>query len=278
MRHRFVAGQADRLDKLIAAHTPLSRKRARGLVERGGVHVDGAKARLASQPVDAGAVVEVRSAADREKAPPLPERYRDADVVVVDKPSGLPTQAGREGGQQHVVGLLSASERYVGLHHRLDTPASGLLLLTLRKAANAGVSAAFAEGVVEREYLVVVLGDPGPSGRWTDELDGQPAATRWRRLSTAEGMSVLWCTLETGRTHQVRRHAAMAGHPILGDRRHGGAAGRAWPRLALHAARLGFPHPSTGERVRISAPVPADLAELVRAAGTSPEGLEPAPG
>jgi 23S rRNA pseudouridine1911/1915/1917 synthase len=278
MRHRFVAGQADRLDKLIAAHTPLSRKRARALVERGGVHVDGGKARLASQPVEAGAVVEVRSAADREKAPALPERYRDADVVVVDKPSGLPTQAGREGGQVHVVGLLSGSERYVGLHHRLDTPASGLLLLTLRKAANAAIAAAFAEGAVEREYLAVVLGDPGPAGRWADELDGQPAATRWRRLSTAGGTSLLWCTLETGRTHQVRLHAAMAGHPILGDRRHGGAAGRAWPRLALHAARLTFPQPTTGQRVRVTSPVPADLAALVEAAGTSPEGLYPAPG
>lgn len=278
MRHRFVAGQADRLDKLIAAHTPLSRKRARALVERGGVHVDGGKARLASQPVEAGAVVEVRSAADREKAPALPERYRDADVVVVDKPSGLPTQAGREGGQVHVVGLLSGSERYVGLHHRLDTPASGLLLLTLRKAANAAIAAAFAEGAVEREYLAVVLGDPGPAGRWADELDGQPAATRWRRLSTAGGTSLLWCTLETGRTHQVRLHAAMAGHPILGDRRHGGAAGRAWPRLALHAARLTFPQPTTGQRVRVTSPVPADLAALVEAAGTSPEGLDPAPG
>ena len=99
MRHRFVADTDERLDKLIAAHTPLSRKRATTLVERGGVHVDGKKARFASQKVPSGAVVEVQSASNPDKAPPLPERYRDLDVVVVDKPSGLPTQAGREGGQ-----------------------------------------------------------------------------------------------------------------------------------------------------------------------------------
>ncbi|NOY24891.1 MAG: RluA family pseudouridine synthase, partial [Oligoflexia bacterium] len=238
MRHRFVAEKADRLDKLIASQTSLSRKRARRLVERGGVHVDGKKARFASHPVSQGAVVEVRAATNRATAPQLPEVYRDGDVVVVDKPSGLPTQAGRQGGQVHVYGILSGTERYVGLHHRLDTPASGLLLLTLRKGCNAAIAQAFREHLVLREYIAVVLGDPGPKGRFETPIDAQPALTLWRRLSSANGMSTLACTLQTGRTHQIRRHAADAGHPIIGDRRHGGAAGRAWPRLALHAWRL----------------------------------------
>lgn len=267
MRHRFVAGKEDRLDKLIAEHTPLARNRARSLVERGGVHVDGRRARFASENVTQGSVVEVRGVADTSKAPELPERYRDASIVVVDKPSGLPTQAGREGGQTHAHGILAARDRYVGLHHRLDTPASGLVLMTVDPKANAGIARAFQEGTVERSYLAVVLGDPGPSGRWSEALDGQEAATRWVRLGAAEGMAVLQCELETGRTHQIRRHAAMAGHPIIGDRRHGGAAGRAWPRLALHAWRLALPHPRSGEPLTVEAPPPEDLTALLARAG-----------
>lgn len=267
MRHRFVAGKDDRLDKLIAEHTPLARNRARTLVERGGVHVDGRRARFASEAITQGSVVEVRGVADTSKAPELPEVYRDRYLVIVDKPSGLPTQAGREGGQTHVHGILAARDRYVGLHHRLDTPASGLVLMTVDTRANAGIAQAFQEGTVERSYLAVVLGDPGPSGRWSEPLDGQEAGTRWLRLAEGGGMAVLQCELETGRTHQIRRHAAMAGHPIIGDRRHGGAAGRAWPRLALHAWRLRLPHPQSGEPLSVEAPPPADLVELLARAG-----------
>ncbi|RME26432.1 MAG: RluA family pseudouridine synthase, partial [Deltaproteobacteria bacterium] len=228
MRQRFVCRAADRLDRAIAAHTPLSRKRARSLVERGGVRVDGAPARFASQRVEAGAVIEVRSATPaRDKVPELPERYRDRDVVVVDKPSGLPSQGTREGGRVHVHGILQAREAYVGLHHRLDRPASGLMLLTLRRPANRAIAEALRRGEITREYLAVVLGDPGPAGTWTDDVAGRPARTRWQRLATRGGVAVLLCTLDTGRTHQIRQHAAAAGHPILGDRRYGGAAGRA---------------------------------------------------
>lgn len=276
MRHRFVATTADRLDRAIAAQTPLSRNRARHLVESGGVLIDGVRARLSSQMVPAGAVVELRNAPPAEKAPPLPERYRDADVLVVDKPSGLPSQAGQEGGSMHVYGILGGKERYVGLHHRLDTPASGLLLVTLRKGANGPISTAMQEGRVHREYLAVVLGDPGPEGSWQGPIEDQPARTDWRRLASAGGVSVLECTLRTGRTHQIRRHAAEAGHPILGDRRYGGAAGRAWTRLALHAWRLGFPLPGTGAPIVVEAPIPDDLRELVEGAGYRPGLASPA--
>ncbi len=277
MRHRFVCKAADRLDRAIAAQTSLSRKRARALVERGGVRVDGTRARFASQPVEAGAVVEVRSSAPAtDKLPDLPERYRDADVVVVDKPSGLASQGTREGGRVHVHGILQGRERYAGLHHRLDRPASGLMLLTLRKQANAAVADALKRGAITREYLAVVLGDPGASGTWTAPVDDKPARTTWRRLGAAGGVAVLACTLDTGRTHQIRQHAAGAGHPILGDRRHGGAAGRAWDRLALHAWRLRFPQPTTGEPIDVVAPIPADLRDLVEEGGYS--GDAPAAG
>lgn len=274
MRHRFTVAEEDRLDRLLAQHTPLSRQRARRAIEQGGVRVDGAAVDAPWRRVETGAVVEVRTVPAPDRAPDLPERYRDRWLLVVDKPAGLPSQPTREGGRLHVQGILSGRERYVGLHHRLDTPASGLLLLTLDPSANAGVAAAFQEHSIRRVYLAAVLGDPGEAGVWEAPLDGEPARTRWRRLGTREGTSVLLVSLETGRTHQIRRHAADAGFPLLGDRRHGGAAGRVADRLALHAAALSLTHPVQGSPLLVLSEVPDDLDEILRAAGL-PEDWQP---
>ena len=86
-------------------------------------------------------------------------------------------------------------------------------------------------------------------------------------LGADGGMAVLMCHLETGRTHQIRKHATEAGFPIVGDRRHGGAAGRAWPRLALHAQTLRFVHPMTDEEIAVESMIPEDLADLIERAG-----------
>jgi 23S rRNA pseudouridine1911/1915/1917 synthase len=276
MRARFVASTAERLDKLLAAHTRLSRKRARLLIERGGVRVDGVLRRRASFDVDAGALVEVKGAGAPPKSPgaALVERFRDPWLLVVDKPSGLPCQPTRAGHAQHLYGVIQATERYVGLHHRLDTPASGLVLLTLDKGVNKPIADGFRTGSIHRIYRVVVVGDPGESGSWTADIDEQSATTHFRRLSTGGGMSVLECRLETGRTHQIRRHAAGAGTPVVGDRKHGGAAGRIWPRLALHAAALELEHPMSGQTLRVESPIPADLAELFVQAGQPSDGAE----
>lgn len=202
--------------------------------------------------------------------------FEDAHVVVVDKPFGLPSQGTRAGGAAHVHGLLSADRAYVGLHHRLDTPASGLMVLTVDRAANAGIAAALRTGAMRRRYRVVVLGDPGASGCWDAPLDGKVARTHWERLGAAGGMAALEVQLETGRTHQIRRHAAGAGHPVIGDRRHGGAAGRLWPRLALHAWALAFPHPVAGPPLDLRSPLPDDLGALFARAGLAGRGAGPA--
>jgi 23S rRNA pseudouridine1911/1915/1917 synthase len=262
MRRRFVTNSEDRLEKQIALHTDLSRRRARAAIERGGVRVDGKAQKFASAVIPSGAVVEVRSNAAPDSTALLPIRYHDTSVVVVDKPAGMPSQPTREGKAHHVFGIVAARERYAGLHHRLDTPASGLMLLTTHPAANPAVSALFSEGRIAREYRVAVLGDPGPEGRWEGPVDGLPAATRFVREGQRGAFSFLRCTLETGRTHQIRQHALAAGTPVVGDRRYGGAAGRAWPRLALHAAVLRFPHPRTGVPVQVLSPLPADLCAL----------------
>lgn len=194
---------------------------------------------------------------------PLPEVFRDRWIVVINKPSGLPAQPGRDRKLPSVQRLVEETAPYVGLHHRLDTPASGLMALALHKRANKGLAEAFREHLARRTYEVMLLGDPGEAGTWDAPLDGKRARTHWRRLSTDGMMSHLEVELQTGRTHQIRRHAADAGHPVIGDRRHGGAAGRLWPRLALHAARLELPHPVSGAPLRLEAPLPEDLRGLM---------------
>lgn len=267
MRHRFTARQDDRIDRLIAAQTSLSRARARTLIRNGGVRVDGQIVREAWHEAPAGALVEVRGVSAPSDSQALPERYRDRWLLVVDKPSGLPSQAMPGGDRNHVYNIVSAREGEVGLLHRLDTPASGLLLLTLDRSVNAALSKDFQERRIRREYLAVVVGDPGPEGVWEAPLDGEQARTRWRRAASRDGLSVLQLRLDTGRTHQIRRHAADAGVPVVGDRRHGGAAGRAWPRLALHAWRMKLNHPVSGAVLELEAPIPDDLAALLERAG-----------
>ena len=194
--------------------------------------------------------------------PTLALRYRDEFIAVADKPHGLPAQSTRDRKQAHLFGMLQERFPYVGLHHRLDTPASGLMLFTLDKRANAAIAHAFRAHTIGRSYHAVVAGDPGFDGTWTTPIDGKTATTRFIRRAQAGGMSLIEATLQTGRTHQIRIHAAAAGHPILGDRRHGGAAGRLWPRLALHAWRLQLAHPMTGEALTVTSPTPADLKGL----------------
>ena len=194
--------------------------------------------------------------------PALVLRYRDEFIAVADKPHGLPAQSTREAERAHLFGMLQGQFPYVGLHHRLDTPASGLMLFTLDKRVNPAIARGFQTRTIERRYHAVVAGDPGADGVWSAPIDGKSATTRFARLAQASGMSLLEATLQTGRTHQIRIHASTGGHPILGDRRHGGAAGRLWPRLALHAWSLRFTHPMTGEAIAVTSPTPPDLAGL----------------
>ena len=274
MRHRFKAPAGGRLDKLIADNTRLSRKRARGLIKRGGVRVDGRVEKREGFRTPEGALVELRTTAVSADVK-IDDVWRNAGLLVVLKPSGLPSQPTRSGEQRHLYGALMAREGYVGLHHRLDTPASGLMLLTLDRSLNRPISEALKGGDIERRYRVAVLGDPGAAGVWKKSIEGKTAKTTWRRLVTDGHASVLDVTLSTGRTHQIRRHAADAGFPVLGDRRHGGAAGRAWARLALHAWRLSFTHPATNAPVTVTARLPEDLTDLFEQIGFR-EDAEPA--
>ncbi|HUF89298.1 MAG TPA: RluA family pseudouridine synthase [Gemmatimonadota bacterium] len=186
-------------------------------------------------------------------------------------------------------------ERKAGLVHRLDKDTSGCLLVAKTDAAHGSLSGQFAARTVEKAYWAFAWGHLGsregvfdaPIGRSTRDRQrmsshtrrGRRALTRWRvveRYAVAEWLEI---ELETGRTHQIRVHLAEGGHPVMGDARYGGGPSRArgfhgppqgWAReaaaaatrQALHARTLAFDHPTTGERVRVAAPLPADLEAL----------------
>lgn len=196
-------------------------------------------------------------------------RFEDPYLLVVDKPHGLATQGTRD-GEPDLYGILGADRPYLALHHRLDQPASGLVLLVLDPTVNAAIAAGFREHRIARTYLAVLAGE-ARDAVWDRPVEGRSARTLVRALGHGEGLSAVQIGLETGRQHQIRQHAAMSGRPVVGDRRYGGDAGRRWPRLALHAAKLGFVHPVSGETIVVESPIPDDLAELwTRAGGRAP--------
>lgn len=205
---------------------------------------------------------------------PLQVLWRDRTLLVVCKPSGISSQSERA-GDADVLAALAATEGPLWCVHRLDRPASGLLALARTREAAAHLSAQLERRAARRSYAAVCVapGATADEATWDRPLDGKPATTRVRWLGRAEGMAAAWLQLDSGRLHQIRRHASAAGSPLLGDRRYAGDAGRWWPRLALHAAALELEHPETGQRLAWASPIPPDLAALWARAG----GPEPLP-
>jgi 23S rRNA pseudouridine1911/1915/1917 synthase len=276
------------IDELLSGRVAtLSRRRARLLLELGGVFIDGARAG-GGAAVHTGQQVELllggaleRAAMDAERGAfgaraPSSDRaavhhqhpprcrvvWEDEDVCVVDKPSGLATEA-TASEQPSVVGELQArpGAGRLWVVQRLDAPTSGVLVLARTTAANRALSRRMQRHAVERSYVAVVRGEyPDALQRLDAPLRGRPALTRVHVLARHGRLATqLRCTLETGRTHQIRLHCARAGHPVLGDPRHGQRTAWEPPRLALHAARLGFEHPRTAERLVFDSPLPREL-------------------
>lgn len=203
--------------------------------------------------------------------------FRDKWLLVIDKPSGMASQPDEDDSGQDVFSRLSRRERYVGLHHRLDQPASGLMVVALDPKVNTALARAFFTHEVERTYLAVLAGDALQAGQrvtWDKPLEGVPAVTDVEVLGTGGGLIAARFTLQTGRTHQIRQHAAMAGVPIVGDRRYGGDAGTWLERLALHAGRLRLTHPATGDVMTWTAPLPPPLDSAWAAAGGPADALK----
>ena len=205
---------------------------------------------------------------------PVSYIYRDDHLILIDKPSGLLSVPGR-GAEKADCAITRVQAEFPDALtvHRLDMATSGLLLMARGKDIQRALSGLFERGEVEKAYLADVWGTPAPaSGEidfplitdWpnrplqkVDHEIGKPSRTQYETLSVQNGNARLKLTPLTGRSHQLRVHLAAIGHPILGDEFYAaGEALAARPRLALHATRLAFTHPSTGIRMEFEAPCP----------------------
>lgn len=275
-----------RLDQFLAAKIPeLSRRRARVVLDIGGVFVDRARVKVAGRKVRPGQVVDVvlggaleRSIkktgtrardAERARLPAFDVVFRDGNLLVAHKPAGLLSAPTPESDRNNLLDLLRRSEEGpVWLVHRIDLETSGLLVFARSEMANKSLGEAFRTHSVQREYFAVV------EGRWPpdlesidDAIDGRAAKSRFSVVASLARASatLLRVVLETGRTHQIRLHCSRAGHPVLGDRRYGQPSALAPPRMALHARVLGFEHPASGEALRFERDMPEDLAGWLEA-------------
>jgi 23S rRNA pseudouridine1911/1915/1917 synthase len=297
-------------EEVSAAH--ISRTRVKTLIEQGAATVAGRAAADANRRLAAGETVTL-AVPPPEPAEPQGEEialdivYEDAHLLVVDKPAGLVVHpaAGHETGTlvnaliAHCGDSLSGigGIRKPGIVHRIDKDTSGLLVVAKTDAAHLGLSRLFEDHGrklhLVRDYLAFVWGVPArrhgvvdaPIGRHATHRErmavvsparGREAITHYETLENFGVASLVGCSLETGRTHQIRVHMAHLGHPLVGDATYGAgfktkaallspearADVEALGRQALHAATLGFEHPVTGEEMLFESPLPADLARL----------------
>lgn len=259
-----------RLDQIVPRRVAgLSRRKARAVIDLGGVFVDRARVKVAGRPVRAGQLVEVNlgGALERREPPPAPELvHLDDHIIIVDKPAGLVTAPTPESDRGDLLDQLGERYGEVYLVHRLDLPTSGLLVFARTREANKRLGAAFARHDVDREYRAVAIGELGPQTVDRPIL-GKRAVSHIAVVERLAGATLVAVRLETGRGHQIRIHLAGLGHPVAGDHQHGGEVSRTFapraPRLALHAQILGFTHPASGERVRFERAMPAELASWI---------------
>src|SRR4051812_2791235 len=234
--------------------------------------------------------VRVSSTVKTARPAEFPIVHEDASLLVVDKPAGVAVHGG-SGVSFGVIESLRAARpqaKLLELAHRLDRDTSGLLMIAKKRGALVELHRMLREGEVDKRYVAIVKGAPAKAAFELDEtLHKHVTATGERRVSVKEGgmtartkvervksgkeFSLLNVRLLTGRTHQIRVHLAHAGHPILGDDKYGDfalnreLAKRGVRRLFLHAAQLAFVHPSDGQRLRLEAPLPADMATFAGA-------------
>ncbi|HVU52548.1 MAG TPA: RluA family pseudouridine synthase [Polyangia bacterium] len=294
-RVSFTAGQAEaglRLDQALAARVPgLSRRRARLLLDIGGVFVDGRRVKVAGRLVRAGEQIVAHPGGALERATPKTGRaartqdearlpphtivFEAEEVVGVDKPAGRLTAPTPESDRNNLASLLARRPGGGPVHvvHRIDLETSGLLVFAKTEDANRALSERFRTHDLEREYLAVVAGAFPDGTRVIDRPVGGKRAVTHVAIEERLGAraTLLRCRLETGRTHQIRLHAHAEGHPVLGDPRYGGPPmSPRPPRMALHATLLAFAQPRTGAPLSFTSPWPADLAawlEALRRAG-----------
>ena len=303
--HRFTVEPdraGERIDALIAAIVPaLSRASVQRLIDGAQVRLNGAAVAKPGQRVRGGDAVEVDVPPPEPielvaEDLPLAVLYEDADLIAVDKPAGLVVHPAAGHARGTLVNALVFHCRDLsgiggalrpGIVHRLDKDTSGVMVVAKSDRAHAALGAAFAAksrgepGGIVREYLGIAAPPPPAAAgtlrtlhgrhptdrkRFSSRVaTGKPAVTHWTVSEPLAGAALVRFRLETGRTHQIRVHAADHGWPLLGDPLYGrtpralGPIAAALGRQALHAALLELDHPVTGERLRLESPLPADL-------------------
>jgi 23S rRNA pseudouridine1911/1915/1917 synthase len=293
------ARRGERLDRFLAAALPsVSRERIKKAIRCGHCLLDGRVCAAPSTRLAPGRRIELRIEPDRDG--PTPEAgalnlvWHDKDLVVLDKPAGLavhpcpscPASTLVHRLLAHFPQMSSLEGLRPGIVHRLDKDTSGLIVAALNEGARLKLSSDFARREVEKEYLALVRGVPNPKqgdiqapiGRHprqkikmalVPEAQGGKAAHSAYAVLHAdplERFSLVRVRIFTGRTHQIRVHMASIGHPLWGDALYGGAKGPA-ARQMLHAHRLAFTHPTTGERLRFTCPPPPDFLRAALSLG-----------
>ncbi len=288
----LVAVEADkgqRLDAFLHTRLPeFSRSRIQTWIRDGRVVVEGRAAKSSYQirGTEKIGVEPAQLAPLKAMAEDIPLRvlYEDESAVVIDKPAGMVVHAGAGVHQGTLVNALMhrfASLSSVGgdirpgIVHRLDRFTSGVLIVAKTDGAHQDLALQFSSRQVEKTYLTLVEGrmegsgrvtkpitrDPRNRARMTARLEtGRTALTDWEAVEQFNGFTFLRIRLGTGRTHQIRAHMAALGHPVAGDHLYSAKASP-WDRYFLHAHRLGFRSPATGEAVVVEAALPPDLVE-----------------
>jgi 23S rRNA pseudouridine1911/1915/1917 synthase len=282
-----------RLDVFLNRHLPHgSRRTAQRLIAAGAVRINGRRTHKGAT-VAGGDTVEVD---DEWLAPPVlrpnprlvvPVLYEDTAVLALDKPAGMPSHALRGNETETIANFLLAhypdsagvgkSPLEPGIVHRLDIETSGVLLVARTPAAYDGLRRQFAARRVRKEYRAVVHGDVAGAGEIRAPIapargrrrmrvcrasapGGRPALTRYRPLERYGSSTLLAVEIPTGVRHQIRVHLAAVGHPVVGDRLYGPTEGVAGvTRHLLHAVRIGFAHPESGQPIEVSSPLPEDF-------------------
>lgn len=307
------AGQ--RLDKFLRKrmeNMPLSHLYK--LVRTKKVRVNGARADIA-QLLAQGDEITVHVLQAAQAPPPKPATavgqdfgvlYEDDHVLVCNKPAGLAIHPGSGIAGETLVDQVRAYLQRQGLQtpegefkpspaHRLDMDTSGVVVVAKTRQAMVKLTEQFTQGHPDKTYLALAKGrfqkDSGsidlrlPEHQQTRAskqergVNMQAALTHWRKLSGGAEATLLELTIETGRTHQIRRHLEAIGHPVVGDTRYGDfpfnrIAQRQWGlrRMFLHSLRLALPHPITGKRLQLEAPLPKELSDALQKAGIQPPG------
>jgi len=278
-----------RLDRFLANKLPeYSRSRLQQLVRTGFVRLNGATTRP-RHLVRSGDKIEVTEAPlekiDNQPEPiPLEVLFEDKDIIVINKPPGLVVHPGA-GHRQHTLvnALLShcptlsgiGGKERPGIVHRLDKETSGCLVVAKNDWAHRELSRQFAERGVEKIYLALVAGKLRKAAGVIEEkigrhpvhrqrmsvasARGRPAKTDYRVVCSGDQASLVECRLYSGRTHQIRVHLHHLGHPVLGDKVYAAHLAKNFPRHMLHAWKLGFRHPCSGESKSFEAPLPDDF-------------------